>query len=123
MNINANLAQPSFKARLIENEHVANLRKTMTPEQTAEFNKAVDNISKVAPNDVLEISQTFVHPKRGPQYALTNITNGKVQTVGRLFPAMITEVLNKAAVKDSQMYTCFFDSDADKPQQNLNLNA
>ncbi len=119
MNINANVAQPSFKARLVENEHVTNLRKTMTPEQTANFNKALDNISKVAPNDVLEISQTFVHPKRGPQYALTNITNGKVQTVGKLFPAMITEVLNQASVKDSQMYTCFFNSDAENAKLDI----
>lgn len=113
MNINSNVAQPSFKARLIENEPVAMLRKSMTKEQTDSFNRALDNISKVAPNDVLEIQQTFVHPKRGAQYALKNITNGKIQTVGKLFPAMITEVLNQASVKDSQMYTCFFNGEAE----------
>jgi len=112
MNISANMMQPSFGAKLVENEATADLRKRMTREQTALFNEAVVNISKVAPNDVLEIQQTKVHPTRGPQYALKNLTNGKIQTIGRLFPAMITEVLNQASVKDSQMYTCFFDKEA-----------
>lgn len=112
MNITGAMMQPSFGARLVENDATATLRKNMTKDETAKFNQAVSNISKVAPNDVLEIQQTSVHPKRGPQYALKNLTNGKIQTVGKLFPAMITEVLNQASVKDSQMYTCFFDKEA-----------
>ena len=112
MNITSSAMQPSFRARLVENDATAGLRKRMTQEQTTKFNEAVANIARVAPKDVLEIQQTKVHPTRGPQYALKNLTNGKIQTIGTLFPAMITEVLNQASVKDSQMYTCFFDKEA-----------
>lgn len=112
MNITSTAMTPNFCARLIENEATAGLRKNMTKDETAKFNQAVSNISKVAPNDVLEIQQTQVYPKRGPQYALKNLINSKIQTIGKLFSAMITEVLNQVSVKNSQMYTCFFDKEA-----------
>ena len=45
-------------------------------------------------------------------YLTTNLINGKIQTIGKLFSAMITDVLNQVSAKISQMYTCFFDKEA-----------
>lgn len=90
MNINANMAQPSFKARLKENELVNQLYKYVDKNDKEAFDKALRTFSHVATNDVVELRKT--KEDNTEVYSLVNTKDDKKKLlVCRMFPTVICE--------------------------------
>ena len=74
MNITNNVAQPSFQARLKKNTLVTQTVNKMNTKQLEQFSNALTSLSKVSPNDVVEISVDSVKSKTSKaMYAWDNI--------------------------------------------------
>lgn len=92
MNIgaNANATQPSFKAKLKDNEIVKDLLNHATKEDKEEFEKAVKTFSTVATDDVVELRKT--NEKNSEIYSLVNTKNEKQKVlVCKMFPNAVCE--------------------------------
>lgn len=106
VNTNSNVATPSFQAKLKNNDVTKNVVNKMNNAQMAEFKEALTNLSKVSPNDVVEISKNKKSSSRdfGP-YVVTDysIKNSKDKgsgqvfksTTGKLEPQDLIDVIKK----------------------------
>lgn len=67
MNVNANhgVATPSFQAKLKNNTITEKVVNKMNNTQLAEFKDALNNLSKVSPNDVVEVTNKKTSSSRG----------------------------------------------------------
>lgn len=74
MNITNNTTQPSFQARLKKNTLVTQTVNKMNTKQLEQFSNALTSLSKISPNDVVEISVDSVKSKTSKaMYAWDNI--------------------------------------------------
>lgn len=88
--VNANATQPSFKAKLKDNEIVKDLLNHATKEDKEEFEKAVKTFSTVATDDVVELRKT--NEKNSEVYSLVNTKNEKQKVfVCKMFPNAVCE--------------------------------
>lgn len=110
MNVNANagVATPSFQARLKNNKVTEKVVNKMNEDQLTVFKQALTNLSKVAPNDVVEISKKTQGSSRGfgpyevNDYYVKNTKDNKSETkfkstVGNLEPEDLISVVKKLA--------------------------
>lgn len=56
---NANVAQPNFQARLKNNDVTKEIVNKMTDKELDKFKNSLDNLSKVGPKDVLEVTKQY----------------------------------------------------------------
>ena len=88
--VNANATQPSFMAKLKDNEIVEDLINHATKEDKEEFEKAVKTFSTVATDDVVELRKT--KEKNTEIYSLVNTKNEKQKVfVCQTFPNAVCE--------------------------------
>lgn len=106
VNTTPNVATPSFQARLKNNDVTTKVVNKMNTAQMAEFKEALTNLSKVSPDDVVEISKEKKSSSRGfGPYDVNNysIKNSKDKgkgyvfksTTGKLEPQDLINVIKK----------------------------
>ena len=118
MNITNNAMQPSFQARLKNNELTKNMVNRMDDKEAFAMKDALTKLSKVAPDDVLEVKQVGRSGKRGPVYGVVNEARNKQVVIGGP-NGQLVDILNKASEKGSEMYNRLFESDGDKAKKDI----
>ena len=106
VNTNQNVATPSFQARLKNNNVTEKVINKMNETQMTEFKEALTNLSKVSPDDVVEISAKKKSSSRGfgpyevNKYSIKNTKdtpqgNMFKATTGKLEPQDLIDVIKK----------------------------
>ncbi len=118
MNITNNAMQPSFHARLKNNDLTKNMVNRMDDKEAFAMKDALTKLAKVAPDDVLEVKQVGRSGKRGPVYGVVNEARNKQVVIGGP-NGQLVDILNKASEKGSEMYNRLFESDGDKAKKDI----
>lgn len=116
--ISNNTANPSFTARLKNNNETTNIVKSMDSDQLKDFKSALKNLGKHHENDVFEIKETYTpgeHELDSPtqKWELVNVHNPK-QKINmtpsfhhQLIPNII-DTLKNVAKKGTEEYNTMF---------------
>ena len=111
MNVSTNVMQPSFQARLKNNDLTKNIVNKMDDKEAFAMKDALTKLTKVAPDDILEVKQVGMSGKRGPIYGVVNEARNKQVEIGGSNGRLV-DILSKASEKGSEMYNRLFESDA-----------
>lgn len=106
VNTNQNVATPSFQARLKNNSVTEKVINKMNETQMTEFKEALTNLSKVSPDDVVEISAKKKSSSRGfgpyevNKYSIKNTKDSGEgymfkATTGKLEPQDLIDLIKK----------------------------
>ena len=120
MNINTGIGntQPNFKARLKNNDLTKKIVNRMDDKEAFAMREALTKLSKVAPDDVLEIKYLGKSGKHGSVCGIVNEARNKQVVIGGV-NGQLVDILNKASEKGSEMYNRLFESDGDKAKKDI----
>jgi len=118
VNVSTNVMQPSFQARLKNNDVTKNIVNKMDDKEAFAMKDALTKLTKVAPDDILEVKQVGMSRKHGPIYGVVNEARNKQVEIGGSNGRLV-DILSKASEKGSEMYNRLFESDADKAKKDI----
>ena len=118
MNVSTNVMQPSFQARLKNNDLTKNIVNKMDDKEAFAMKDALTKLTKVAPDDILEVKKVGISRKHGSIYAVVNEARNKQVEIGGSNGRLV-DILSKASEKGSEMYNRLFESDADKAKKDI----
>ena len=116
MQINSNISQPSFKARVVDNSSRDFKKEVLElPAKTqARYYNAIQKLSEVAPKDTIEISGSHGDVSWGGGFKLTSTVNPKQEVkMGNCSVMKFIKTLEKVANPASEEHHTLLDNRQD----------
>lgn len=116
MQINSNISQPSFKARVVDNSSRDFKKEVLElPAKTqARYYNAIQKLSEVAPKDTIEITGSHGDPLWGGGFKLTSTANPKQQVkMGNCSVMEFIKTLEKVANPKTEEHHTLLDNRQD----------